>query len=91
MGKTESDAPTLTETGGRILGQIAGCYVHGFFDRAEISGAVVKALYQAKGLPEPSSAVDRRKARETELDLLADTVRAHLDLSKIYQIMEQGI
>lgn len=91
MGETESDAPTLTETGGSILGQIAGCYVHGFFDRAEISGAVVKALYQAKGLQEPSSAADRRKARETELDLLADTVRAHLDLSKIYQIMEQGI
>ena len=91
MGNTESDAPSLTETGGSIRGQIAGCYVHGFFDRAEISGAVVKALYQAKGLPEPSAAADRRKAREAELDLLADTVREHLDLSKIYQIMEQGI
>ena len=91
MGTTESDAPLLTDLSGSFSGSAAGCYVHGIFDSAEVSGALIRKLYQAKGLPYQREATDRRQHREQQLDLLADTVRRSLDIAKIYQIMEDGV
>ena len=91
LGDTETDAPQLTDRGGCIRGNIAGCYVHGIFDSAAVSGALIQALYRARGLTFHGTVTDRRAFREAQLDLLADTVRASLDLAKIYQIMEAGV
>ena len=91
MGVTASDGAALTDCGGAYSGNVAGCYVHGIFDSAEVSGALIRALYQAKGLQYQGEAADRRQHREIQLDLLADTVRSSLDMAKIYQIMEDGV
>ncbi|MBP0987545.1 MAG: cobyric acid synthase, partial [Oscillospiraceae bacterium] len=42
MGVTESGDNLLTDHGGCFCGNIAGCYVHGIFDSAEVSGASVR-------------------------------------------------
>lgn len=91
MGSSESSSAPLTSCGGRYSGNIAGCYVHGIFDSAAVSGALVHALYQAKGLQYHGEVLDRRAHREAQLDLLADTVRKRLDIAKVYQIMEDGV
>ena len=65
--------------------------MHGIFDSAEVSGALIRALYAAKGLRYQGEAEDRRTHREKQLDRLADTVRQSLDLARIYQIMEDGV
>lgn len=91
MGETYSAADSLTDRGGCFFNQIAGCYVHGIFDSAEVSGALIRALYQARGLRYQGEACDRRAHREQQLDMLADTVRQSLDIPKIYQIMEDGV
>ena len=91
MGITESSAVTLTDRGGNYRGNIAGCYVHGIFDSASVSGALVQALYHAKGLQFHGEMLDRRSHREVQLNLLADTVRQNLDIAQIYQIMEDGV
>ncbi len=91
LGTTETNAAALTDHGGCISGNIAGCYIHGIFDSADVSGALVRAMYQARGLSFTGTVTDRRAFREAQLDLLADTVRANLDIAKIYQIMETGI
>lgn len=91
MGVTECDAAPLTDCGGHAAGNIAGCYVHGIFDSAAASGALVRGLYALKGLRYIGEAADRRAHREMQLDMLAETVRQSLDMQKIYQIMEEGV
>ena len=71
---------------------IYGTYVHGIFDAAGIAAAVVRALAAAKGrvitdLPDG----DYAAFKETQYDLLADTLRSSLDMKQIYQILEEGI
>lgn len=91
MGKTEGNGELLTDSGGYFNSNTAGCYVHGIFDSSEVSGALVKALYEAKGLKYNGEVSDRRKQREKDLDELADTVRKSLDMDMIYKIIQEGV
>ncbi len=91
MGVTETESSPLTDCGGAYTGNIAGCYIHGVFDSAAVSGTLIQALYQAKGLRYQGEITDRRQHREQQLDILADTVRNSLDMQKIYQITEEGV
>ncbi|NLT08622.1 MAG: cobyric acid synthase [Ruminococcus sp.] len=91
MGETSSTRYQLTDCGGSFRGNAAGCYVHGIFDSADVSGRLIKALYRCKGLPFDGEVVDRRKFREMQIDLLADNVRKNLDMEMIYRIIEEGV
>ena len=72
-------------------GNTAGSYIHGIFDTAECAGALVRALYDRKGLHFDGTAIDRKAYREAQFDILADAVRKALDMDKIYRILEDGI
>ena len=91
MGVTQSEHNALTDCGGHYMLNTAGCYVHGIFDSAEVSEALIRNLYRLKGLEYSGTAVDRHTHRGQQLDLLAETVRENLDIPKIYQIMEDGV
>lgn len=91
MGVTDDFGKALTTQGGSFCGNAAGCYVHGIFDSAEVSGRLVRALYQRRGLTYSGEAVDRRKYRDIQLDVLADNVRKNLDMELIYRIIEEGV
>ena len=91
MGVTDDFGKALTTQGGSFCGNAAGCYVHGIFDSAAVSGRLVRALYQRRGLTYSGEAVDRRKYRDIQLDLLADNVRKNLDMELIYRIIEEGV
>ena len=91
MGVTESHTGTLTTCGGSFDGNAGGCYVHGIFDSAEVSGRLVKALYQLKGMEYRGNITDRREYRNSQLDLLADNVRKNLDMELVYRIIEEGV
>ena len=91
MGVTESDTGELTDCGGSFNKNAAGCYVHGIFNSAEVSGRLVRALYERKGLAYRGKAVDRREYRDSQLDLLADNVRKNLDMELVYRIIEEGV
>lgn len=81
----------LTDRGGSIAGDAAGCYIHGIFDRAEVSGALVRALAARKGISCSSPAVSRQAYRDMQFDLLADAVRESMDMQLIYRILEEGL
>lgn len=70
-----------------------GTYVHGVFDKAETAETIVRALMKSKGIePELGGFVfDYDKYREEQYDRLADTMRRHLDMKAIYQILEEGV
>jgi len=91
MGITESSGMALTTCGGDFSGNAAGCYVHGIFDSADVSGRLVKELYKRRGLSYAGKAVDRREYRNAQLDLLADNVRKNLDMELVYRIIEEGV
>lgn len=91
MGVTENTGTELTDCGGAFSGNGAGCYVHGIFDSADVSGRLVKELYRRKGLTYSGSSSDRREYRSAQLDLLAENVRKALDMELIRRIIEEGV
>ena len=74
-----------------VQGNAAGSYVHGIFDTAAVSGALVRALFARKGITWDGAAADRSTYREQQFDLLASGVRKALDMDKIYRILEEGV
>ena len=46
MGETISENATLLSCGGAFSENVYGCYVYGIFDNAEISSAIIEALYK---------------------------------------------
>ena len=62
--------------------------MHGIFDSEEVVAAVVQALAKKKGVADQlGSAVDFAAFKEQQYDLLAEGLRKHLDMERIYQIM----
>ncbi len=77
---------------GLCCGNILGTYVHGFFDTAGACRGLAGILAGLKGLePGEVRAMDFRSFKETQFDLLAEGLRSHLDMNRIYRILEKGI
>ncbi|MCC8046266.1 MAG: cobyric acid synthase [Clostridiales bacterium] len=71
---------------------VYGTYVHGIFDSEEVAEAIVRALASSKGITEGmGKSMDFAAFKETQYDLLADGLRANLDMDAIYRILEEGI
>jgi adenosylcobyric acid synthase len=79
---------------GACLGNVYGGYVHGIFDGDGIAAALVKALCAAKGL-DGAAALEGEMSfkayKEKQYDILAATLRDHIDMNRIYRILEEGI
>lgn len=71
---------------------IYGSYIHGIFDKEEVSKAIVESLCIHKGIDYSSiSTVDIEKYKEEQYDKLAEGIRNSLDMKAIYEILESGI
>lgn len=71
---------------------VYGTYVHGVFDKEEVAEAIIRAIGRKKGLDvEDMTGVDFQKFKETQYDILARELRKHLDMKKIYEILEAGV
>ena len=69
-----------------------GTYVHGIFDAPGAARKVVDILARHKGVKlRPTGAeTDSRAIKEAQYDLLAKNLRRHMDMGKVYEILEQG-
>ncbi len=66
-----------------------GTYVHGIFDREEVSEAMVSALLARKGLSDVDvRGFDTETYKQQQYDALADAVRAALDMDAIYRMLK---
>ncbi len=90
MGQTDDDS-ALTDIGGSIIGDAAGCYIHGIFDEKGVSQALVSALYERKGLRLEEKGTDRTAYLDKALDAAADSLRKNTDTDMLYRIIEEGI
>ncbi len=89
MGETTGSADRLLDCGGAYSDSVYGCYIHGIFDEPQVSEAVVRTLYERKGLHFDGTGIDRKAYKEKQFDILADEVRTALDMRLIYDILDQ--
>ena len=84
---------------GTAAGNIYGTYVHGVFDGPGIARRIVEILAEHKGLTLKNASdnstlsapeTDNQAYKETQYDLLAETLRRHLDMKRIYEILEES-
>lgn len=77
---------------GAYLENVYGTYVHGVFDEDGIGAELVRILAEKKGIHlEEVCEMERHAYKEAQYDLLADTLRKHLNMKAIYEILEEGI
>ena len=80
-----------TTADGMAVGNVWGSYVHGIFDQGDFARAFVDCLLKAKGLEGGGAVEDWEVYKARQYDILADGVRAALDMEQIYRILEEGI
>lgn len=87
------DSVTGRETlDGTSLGDVYGSYVHGIFDEKGVAETIVQALAARKGVKlSDIRSMDYAAYKETQYDKLAKILRAHLDMPKIYEILNEGV
>ena len=90
---TVTDAVTgETKEDGAYKDNVFGTYIHGIFDGPEIAQTIVKILAERKGVElEDLGTLSYAEYKETQYDLLATELREHLNMEKIYEILEEGI
>lgn len=88
--QSEKDLKNLHVQDGASKGNVYGTYIHGIFDREEIVAEMIRSLAEKKGISiHPESGMDLKKFKETQYNLLADTLREHLDMKRIYEILAE--
>ncbi|MEG2787978.1 MAG: cobyric acid synthase [Romboutsia sp.] len=69
-------------------GNVVGTYIHGIFDEIEFTRTILNNIRKKKGLERIDSNVTSfYEFKQNEYDKLADLLREHLDIKKIYEIM----
>ena len=87
MGRSEEARGALFS-----MGNVYGSYVHGIFDEQEVADTILTALCTKKGVSfESLGTLDARAYKERQYDLLADAVRAGLDMPLIYRILNREV
>ncbi|MBQ8663070.1 MAG: cobyric acid synthase [Eubacterium sp.] len=87
-GKALTQLEPTGTADGTWTDQIFGSYVHGIFDKEQVVKEIVIALGNKKGIDMTSAtAFDIDTFKETQYDILAEEMRKHLDMEKIYQIL----
>jgi len=96
MGRTEHSGAAafrLVEDGNSLLegcvarqGLAMGSYLHGLFENRCVRQALVDWLVERRGLP-PLRRQQEVVGREASYDRLADCLRRHLDLPRVWQMM----
>ena len=87
MGKSKNDDVILSG-----IKNVYGTYIHGIFDKKDISEGLIKSVAEIKGIKDfkvHSSDMDEYKNQQ--YDILADGVRKSLDMNEIYGIIRNGV
>ena len=87
-GKSLTHLDQMDKADGTWSGQVFGTYVHGIFDKEQVVKEIVMALGSKKGIDmTEATAFDIETFKETQYDILAEEMRKHLDMKKIYEIL----
>ena len=71
---------------------VFGTYIHGVFDGNGIGEAILRVLAEEKGISyEEKEIFDFAAYKERQYDILAESLRIHLNMEQIYQILQKGL
>jgi adenosylcobyric acid synthase len=77
---------------GAYSGNVYGTYIHGIFDSEQVAKQLILSLAKEKGVSmDQIEVTDYRNYKDMQYNILADTLRKHLDMKKIYEVLEMGI
>ncbi|MCF0151578.1 MAG: cobyric acid synthase [Firmicutes bacterium] len=87
MGRSgETAAPVIGK------GNVYGSYIHGIFDAPAICDGILKGLCEKKDIPfESLGTFDAAGYKDRQYDILADAVRAGLDMELVYRIINRQV
>lgn len=69
-------------------GNIYGTYIHGIFDRSEISSEIVKTLMKTKGIDiSQTDVIDMDKYKEKQYEKLAENLEKAIDVDELLAIL----
>lgn len=84
--------PEEKKTEGAFHENVCGTYVHGVFDKEEVVETLIRILGERKGIDVSSmTGIDFAAFKETQYNIMAAELRKHLDMKKIYSILEEGV
>ena len=70
---------------------VYGTYVHGIFDEGDIASTFIRALAEKKGVHyEDNQGMNYQQYKESQYDLLADTLRKYLDMEAVYGMLQEA-
>ena len=73
----------------KIPNMVAGTYLHGLFDTGELTAKLAEYLAERKGISlEGLEAMPHEDYVQKQYDILADAVRASMDIDRLYDIMD---
>jgi adenosylcobyric acid synthase len=73
---------------GWIRGRVLGTYLHGIFEETDFARNMIELLCSDRQIDGDDLTVPSyREYKEAQYDLLADAVRKHLDMDRIYDII----
>lgn len=85
----------MGQSGSRFTAQgwVLGTYLHGLFDSVDFLNGLSALLAEKKGiaLPPTQGLEDHWTYKQRQYDKLAQGLRESLDLTRIYQVLEQGL
>ncbi|MEE9656879.1 cobyric acid synthase [Kluyvera ascorbata] len=70
-------------------GLVLGTYLHGLFDSDEFTRTLVNGLRERKGLAALDGDFHYARYKTQQFDILAASMRQHIDIEKIYTIMRE--
>ncbi|MFJ2974321.1 cobyric acid synthase [Kluyvera sp. NPDC087067] len=70
-------------------GLVFGTYLHGLFDSDAFTRALVNALRERKGLAALDADFHYARYKMQQFDILAESMRQHIDIKRIYEIMRE--
>lgn len=69
-------------------GNIYGTYIHGIFDRSDISSEVIKSLMKSKGVEiSHEDVIDMDKYKEKQYEILAENLEKAIDVDELLAIL----
>lgn len=96
MGLTKNlgtAVPMITLEDGRVDaymnedGRIWGSYLHGIFDNEDLVFALVHDIMREKGIDPEANELSIAEYKEIQYNKLADLIRNHMDMDRIYSIL----
>lgn len=74
---------------GAVSENVLGTYIHGIFDEGDLAYRLCSKLAQMKGVSLEESEEDYEAFKQKQYDILADNVRASMDMEAIYEMLRE--